>query len=63
MIFILFISLCVTWYFYQYFDNKRAAQREVQMEKRKASFEQLLKVLHEKDKNEEKKPTDNQSTE
>lgn len=62
MIYILFISLCITWYFYQYFENKRTAQREEQMGKRRTSYEQLLKVLHDKNKNEEKN-TDTQSTE
>ena len=61
MIYILFISLCITWYFYQYFENKRTSQREEQMEKRRAAFEQLLKVLHDKDKSKEKK-SDTQST-
>ena len=38
------------------------AQREEQMEKRRTLFEQLLKVLQEKEKNDEKN-TNNQSTE
>lgn len=62
MIFILFISLCITWYFYQYFENKRTAKREEQMEKRRASFEQLLNMLNEKEKN-NKQNTNNPSTE
>ena len=49
MILILFISLCIAWYFYQYFENKRMDRIEEQLEKRKESFEQLLKMLRKKE--------------
>lgn len=49
MILILFISLCIAWYFYQYFENKRMDRIEEQLEKRKESFEQLLKMLRMKE--------------
>lgn len=57
MIYILFISLCIAWYFYQHFENKRTAQREEQMEKRRASFERLCQVLHDKDQHNRKNTT------
>ncbi|HRG23342.1 MAG TPA: hypothetical protein PLL23_03085 [Chitinophagaceae bacterium] len=60
MILILFISLCIAWYFYQYFENKRMDRIEEQLEKRKESFDQLLKMLRKK----EREATNNtQSTE
>lgn len=50
MILILFISLCIGWYFYQYFENKRMDRIEEQLEKRKESFDQLLKMLRKKER-------------
>jgi peptidoglycan/LPS O-acetylase OafA/YrhL len=45
MILILFISICIAWYFYQYFENKRMDRLHEQQDKRRESFEQLLKML------------------
>ena len=60
MILILFISLCSAWYFYQYFENKRLDRIEERLEKRKESYEQLLKLVREKEDN---KNTNTQTTE
>ena len=60
MILILFISLCIAWYTYQYFENKRLDRIEERLEKRKESYEQLLKLVREKEDN---KNTNTQSTE
>ena len=49
MIFIIFISLAVVYYFVQHFEKKRNARMEEQYEKRKQSFTKLLKVLKEKE--------------
>lgn len=51
MIVILFISICIAWYFYQYFENKRTDRIRKKMEKRKEAYEQLLKTLRNKDNN------------
>ena len=60
MILILFISLCIAWYFYQYFENKRLDRIEERLEKRKESYEQLPKLVREKEDN---KNTNTQTTE
>jgi len=51
MILILFISLCIAWYFYQYFENKRMDRLQEQQVKRKESYEQLLKIISRKEDN------------
>jgi len=60
MILILFISLCIAWYFYQYFENKRMDRLHDQQEKRKESFAQLLRMLNKKER---EAKDNNQSTE
>ncbi len=45
MILILFISLCIAWCFYRYFENKRMDRLQEQQEKRKESYDQLLKII------------------
>lgn len=62
MIYVVFISLCIAWYFYHYFENKRTDQRDEQIKKRRSAFEQLLKLLHEKEQ-QIKKNANTQSTE
>ena len=51
MILILFISLCIAWCFYRYFENKRIDRLKEQQEKRKDAYEQLLKIISEKEDN------------
>ncbi len=51
MIIILFISICIAWYFYQYFENKRNDRMEKKLKKRRDAYEQLLKILRDKENN------------
>ena len=51
MIVILFISICIAWYFYQYFENKRNDRMEKKLKKRRDAYEQLLKILRDKENN------------
>lgn len=60
MIIILFISICIAWFFYQHFENKRNDRMEKKLEKRRDAYEQLLKVLRDKENNNN---TNNQSAE
>jgi len=55
MILILFISLCIAWYFYQYFEIKRKDRLHEQREKKRESLEQLIALLKKKEEEEKSK--------
>lgn len=60
MIFIVFISLAVTYFFIQYFENRRKQRNEEQRERRQEAFTNLLNTIKENtgetDKNKEHEP-------
>ncbi len=49
MIFIVFISIAVAYFFIQYFENRRKERNEAQRERRYDAFNNLLNTIKEKD--------------
>ncbi len=49
MIFIVFISLTVTYFFIQYFENRRRQRNEEQRKRRQEAFNKLLNTIKEKE--------------
>lgn len=51
MIPIIFISLCIAWFLFRHFENKRMDRVEEQQEKRKEAYQHLLNLLKKKEEN------------
>lgn len=53
MIFIIFISLAIVFFFIQYFENKRRERNDAYHEKRQDAFHNLLESLRNKEERQE----------